>query len=194
MNQGTSSPRARYRHLESWLVKSALFRSSTKAYKLFSCKTDARFTPHPYFKLASLQVLQQLFTVFTGINNVNNSTLVGASNVTASGVSPLTIPTDLSSLLAFLFSFSSLRDWLKLIVIGGVVETSRRLSISAYHNLIEALWLTAYFDEDDYSYGPSFLALCLLWCLLTVVSDWMMVWLAKQPSWCKFRIRSSLQS
>ncbi|KAJ7091466.1 P-loop containing nucleoside triphosphate hydrolase protein, partial [Mycena belliarum] len=76
---------------------------------------------------------------------------------------------DFSSLVALLFSFGALRDWIKLIVFGGVLETLRRFFFSLYYKVISSVWITAHFDENDSSY------------------DWMMVWLSKQPSWAQAR-------
>ncbi|KAH9479347.1 putative mitochondrial chaperone BCS1-A [Psilocybe cubensis] len=75
------------------------------------------------------------------------------------------IPTDISSLIGFLVSFSALRDWLKLIVFGSALESCRRLCLYLYTKLYNSFFITARFEEDDSSY------------------DWMMVWLSKQPSW-----------
>ncbi|KAL0570750.1 hypothetical protein V5O48_011216 [Marasmius crinis-equi] len=72
---------------------------------------------------------------------------------------------NISTLIGLLFSFSALGDWLKLIVIGGFLETCRRGVWSIYHKVIGSFWINAYFEDDD------------------IVYDWMMLWLAKQPSW-----------
>ncbi|KAF8159432.1 P-loop containing nucleoside triphosphate hydrolase protein [Crassisporium funariophilum] len=93
----------------------------------------------------------------------------GCSNTTASNgtlsQTSSAFPTDLTSLFTFLVSFSALRDWLKLIVLGGVLETFRRLAFHLYYKLYNSFFITARFDEDDSSY------------------DWMMVFLSDQPSW-----------
>jgi len=77
--------------------------------------------------------------------------------------------TDFSSLLAFFFTLGALRDWIKLFIFGGVLETLRRVGFSLYYKAIASFWITAHFDENDSSY------------------DWMMVWLSKQPSWARAR-------
>ena len=58
-----------------------------------------------------------------------------------------------SDLLTLLFSVSALREWLKLIVIGGLVETCRRLFSELYRRLDDAFFITATFEEDDESFG-----------------------------------------
>ncbi|KAK0199841.1 hypothetical protein DFS33DRAFT_1365358 [Desarmillaria ectypa] len=108
-----------------------------------------------------------------GLAPLLNSTVVQVTNTTSAlpqaTVSPLVIPTDLSSLISLLFSFSALRDWLKLIVLGGFFETCRRVIFTQYAKFVDTFYLNATFEEDDPSYG------------------WMMVWLSKQPSWAKAR-------
>ena len=62
-------------------------------------------------------------------------------------------PLNLGSLLSLLLSLSALRDWLKVIVIGGFLETCRRFIFGSYHKLIDSFFITANFQEDDSSYG-----------------------------------------
>ncbi|KAG5647856.1 hypothetical protein DXG03_007780 [Asterophora parasitica] len=89
-------------------------------------------------------------------------------NATASA-SQAPTPTDLSSLLTFLFSFSALHDWLKLFVIGGILETCRRGFYASYNKFVNSFFISATFDENDDSY------------------DWVMVWLSKKPAWAEAR-------
>ncbi|KAH9985931.1 BCS1 N terminal-domain-containing protein [Russula vinacea] len=64
---------------------------------------------------------------------------------------------------------SSIQDTLKLVVIGGTVETARRVSVSAWNGFVDSFYLTAHFSQDDYPY------------------DWLMHWLSKQPEWSRTR-------
>ncbi|KAG5636482.1 hypothetical protein H0H81_007878 [Sphagnurus paluster] len=48
-----------------------------------------------------------------------------AMNATISTDEPLAFPTNISSFIAFLYSFSALRDWVKLIVVGGLFEVAK---------------------------------------------------------------------
>ena len=126
--------------------------------------------------------------------------LVGLSTLTSDGDerasnwssttrnSATTNVTDISSLVAFLFSLAALRDWLKLILIGGFLEALRRLTVNTYESFVGSFWVTAYFDEDDSSYS-----MChpvSFWGVIEYSSDpfsgWMMVWLSKQPNWGEF--------
>lgn len=66
------------------------------------------------------------------------------------------MPKDLSSFFTLLFSFSALRDWLKLIVIGGFFETCRRLIFATYSKITDSFFISASFDQGDASYSPYF--------------------------------------
>ncbi|KAI8985640.1 hypothetical protein BD414DRAFT_417061 [Trametes punicea] len=87
----------------------------------------------------------------------------------------------LKNLLSPLTSNSNpIQDTLKLVVIGGTVETARRASVSAWNGFIDSFFLTAHFSQEDYPY------------------DWLMHWLSKasalpggfpgyQPAWSRSR-------
>ncbi|KAH7923162.1 P-loop containing nucleoside triphosphate hydrolase protein [Leucogyrophana mollusca] len=69
---------------------------------------------------------------------------------------------------------SSVIDGMKLVVLGGTVETARRVSSSAWYALqrswpISTFFLTAHFSEEDYPY------------------DWLMLWLSRRPEWQRSR-------
>lgn len=66
-------------------------------------------------------------------------------------------------------STNALQDTLKLVVLGGTVETARRASASAWNGFVDSFFLTAHFSQEDYPY------------------DWLMHWLAKQPAWGRSR-------
>ncbi|KAJ7132182.1 P-loop containing nucleoside triphosphate hydrolase protein [Mycena epipterygia] len=76
----------------------------------------------------------------------------------------------LSNMLSPLgMSTGAIQDTLKLVVIGGTVETARRASVSAWNGFVDSFFLTAHFSEEDYPY------------------DWLMHWLSKQPAWGRSR-------
>ncbi|KAG8214091.1 hypothetical protein J3R82DRAFT_10849 [Butyriboletus roseoflavus] len=64
---------------------------------------------------------------------------------------------------------SSVIDGVKLVVLGGTVETARRVSSSAWSHFINSFFLTAHFSEEDYPY------------------DWLMLWLSRRPEWQRSR-------
>lgn len=86
-----------------------------------------------------------------------NSSLVDvAQNDTSSAAStPLNAPLNLSTLFSFLLSLSALQDWLKILVIGGAIEASRRTGLRLWYSVVELFWITACFDDRDASYSES---------------------------------------
>ncbi|EJC99988.1 uncharacterized protein FOMMEDRAFT_22463 [Fomitiporia mediterranea MF3/22] len=64
---------------------------------------------------------------------------------------------------------NNIQDTLKWVVIGGTVETARRVSKSAWNGFVDSFFLTAHFSQEDYPY------------------DWLMHWLSKQPAWGQSR-------
>ncbi|KAJ7057547.1 hypothetical protein C8F01DRAFT_319354 [Mycena amicta] len=75
----------------------------------------------------------------------------------------------LRSLVQPLVSGSSMVDGMKLVVIGGTVETARRVSSSAWNHFVNSFFLTAHFSEEDHPY------------------DWLMLWLSRRPEWQRSR-------
>ncbi|KAJ7596071.1 P-loop containing nucleoside triphosphate hydrolase protein [Mycena floridula] len=116
-----------------------------------------------------MEYIQQVFNVLSPPNAFNSTVApmnVSTTAVPAQGATP---PTDLSSLIALLFSFSALRDWLKLFVLGGFFESFRRFISYLYTKAVDSMFVNATFNDKDSSY------------------DWMMAWLSKQPSWASTR-------
>ncbi|KAH9962650.1 P-loop containing nucleoside triphosphate hydrolase protein [Russula dissimulans] len=72
---------------------------------------------------------------------------------------------------------SSIQDTLKLVVIGGAAETTRRALISAWNGFVDSFYLTAHFSQKDYPYDWQ----------CTHVLDRLMHWLSKQPAWARSR-------
>ncbi|KAF8513009.1 P-loop containing nucleoside triphosphate hydrolase protein [Hysterangium stoloniferum] len=64
---------------------------------------------------------------------------------------------------------NAISDTLKLVVLGGTVETARRASMSAWNGFVDSFFLTATFSQEDYPY------------------DWLMHWLSKHPAWGRSR-------
>ena len=92
----------------------------------------------------------------------------------------------LVSTLVSLFS-SSGGDWLKLCVIGGVLEILRRFLMFVWRGLVNQFWITIALEEYSDSHGGSDLSLCHPAASLTNHDSvaWMMLWLSKQPAWTR---------
>jgi mitochondrial chaperone BCS1 len=69
---------------------------------------------------------------------------------------PATQPHDLSSLLASLVPFATfarLPDWIKLAIIGSIIEACRRSVSWILAYITAGFTITARFEDDDTSYG-----------------------------------------
>ena len=90
----------------------------------------------------------------SGLQTQNISPFNATQSVTADDAA-LKMPTNRSSLITFIFSFSALRDYLKLIVLGGALGTLRRLSSASYASLMDRFFITATFqvESEDLSFG-----------------------------------------
>ena len=59
----------------------------------------------------------------------------------------------IATLATTLLSFTGFQDWLKLFLIGGVLETFRRTFFQIWYYVIDLLWITVDLEEGDESYG-----------------------------------------
>ncbi|EIN05401.1 P-loop containing nucleoside triphosphate hydrolase protein [Punctularia strigosozonata HHB-11173 SS5] len=109
---------------------------------------------------------------------VLSSTTAGdGCNATAQGTNATSpsspaAPQDLSGLLAALIPFAifaKLPDWIKLAIIGSIIETCRRATSWIWSYITQNFNLTAHFDSTDRSY------------------DWVLFWLSQQSSFGKAR-------
>ncbi|KAI9458205.1 P-loop containing nucleoside triphosphate hydrolase protein [Lactarius psammicola] len=115
-------------------------------------------------------IVQPLLTLLNNtIETTQDSTLTNITQNATMSDAPLQMPTDFSSLMAFIYSISALRDYFKLIVLGGALETLRRFYSSSYSSLVDRFFITATFESDDMAFG------------------WMMFWLSSLPQWRQFR-------
>ncbi|KAI0305836.1 P-loop containing nucleoside triphosphate hydrolase protein [Multifurca ochricompacta] len=99
----------------------------------------------PLFTLLNSSVEVTSDDTVTFMNATHNA------NATASAT-PSQMPTDFSSLITFIYSFSTLRDYFKFIVLGGALEALRQLYSYSYSKLVDRFFITATFDSEDYSY------------------------------------------
>ncbi|KAF7297731.1 hypothetical protein MKEN_01396700 [Mycena kentingensis (nom. inval.)] len=75
----------------------------------------------------------------------------------------------LRSLVQPLVSGSSMLDGMKLVVLGGTVETARRVSSSAWTHFVNSFFLSLNLSEKEQPY------------------DWLMLWLSRRPEWQRSR-------
>ena len=100
----------------------------------------------------TLEVLQKVASAFA-TSFASNTTI--SANFTSQPLPTTTsaFSATVSSLISVFLSFSALRDWIKLIIVGGLIESARRLCFGLWYYTLESVWITASFDEDDSSYG-----------------------------------------
>lgn len=94
-----------------------------------------------------------------------------SANTTASPEASLAkaLPTDLGSLITFVLTLGALRDWLKIFLLGGLLESARRFVYYLYGAILESFLLTVEIDGDDPAHA------------------WMLLWLSKHERWSKAR-------
>lgn len=78
-----------------------------------------------------------------------NATVASAAAPAVASFNILQLP----SLISMLLSFSAVRDWLKLLLLGAIVETCRRVLTKAYYGFVNYFWITATFDGNDECVG-----------------------------------------
>ncbi|TRM69873.1 P-loop containing nucleoside triphosphate hydrolase protein [Schizophyllum amplum] len=107
----------------------------------------------------------------TYIDDAANATVTSSASIpSATQTTQLVdLPAILAPVLSLFFWFSALPDWIKLLVIGGVVETCRRMLFVLYRHAANAFVITATFNDNDDCF------------------NWMMFWLSRQPSWTAAR-------
>ena len=59
----------------------------------------------------------------------------------------------IATLATVLLSFTGFQDWLKLLLIGGIFETCRRVFFQAWNSVVDSFWITVDFEQGDDSYG-----------------------------------------
>ena len=102
-----------------------------------------------------LQLLHSTVSALADSSHLNGTLVHVAGNTTLPTASPMS-PTALfnpASILSLLMNISVLRDWLKIIVLGGVIETCRRLFFGWWQSLKASFWVTARLDQYDMSYS-----------------------------------------
>lgn len=139
----------------------------------------------------NLGLFQQAFSTLTSAL-ASSTAAMNVTDTAHNGTSTVPLPLGTSgpalttALLSMLLSYSALRDWLKLLIIGTVMETSRRLFLHLWQNIQESFWITACFDDDDESYSKSSSPCRDRSLTGIVILDWIMHWLSNQPKWSEW--------
>jgi hypothetical protein len=115
-------------------------------------------------------LIEKLSQELTGqfILDAGNST-ASATNATLTDGVGLGALSNMAVLWKLLATFGIARDWIKLFLLGSVLETIRRFAGTIWSSVVNSFFLTASFESDDDAY------------------NWMMIWIAKQPVWSNAR-------
>ena len=146
------------------------------------------------------QVLQIVLSAMqSGVPDVNATPAEGSPHVPTGQESPRTstdevLPSSLPRMVFMLLSMSAVRDWIKLFLMGAILEGSRRILALSWEKLVDYVWVTATFESNDEATGmPS-----PLWptqrLRLTSFAEWLMYWLSRKKVFrtcsekiCEFR-------
>lgn len=119
----------------------------------------------------------------SAFNATANSTAYAAS---AAGMPVLT--GDPHTLISTIISLAALRDWLKLFVVGGLLEWCRRYFFTFRDWVVGAFWITATFEANDESYRKCLPSTSKSTCSPNVLTEWVLYWLSHHPVWDKARM------
>jgi mitochondrial chaperone BCS1 len=114
------------------------------------------------FQFTSL--VQPLFALLNSTvetTDILDTSFINATQNATASILPLHTQSDFFSLFAIISSFSALRDYLKLIVLGAAFETFRRLYSTSYTSLVDRFFITATFDSEDFAFRQSSFSHCL---------------------------------
>jgi hypothetical protein len=108
------------------------------------------FPPAPTVTAAATAAAAAAAMNCTPIEVIHNATATSAFS---------TMPSDITALTAFILpwtAFLGMPDWMKLAVIGTILETSRRVLLGWWSQLKDSFFLNLVLDSNDESYGMSF--------------------------------------
>ena len=81
-----------------------------------------------------------------------NTTILDDHTQAQAWLSSSFFPIPLRSLWALVVSFPALWDWIRLFLIGGLLESTRRYLWSSYNYLAARFVFTVTFDQNDATY------------------------------------------
>ncbi|RPD59014.1 P-loop containing nucleoside triphosphate hydrolase protein [Lentinus tigrinus ALCF2SS1-7] len=100
------------------------------------------------------QVLQAVLSaVQSGTPIANTTPAIPLGNAPSSsrstGHTGDVLPSSLPEMIFMLLSMAAIRDWVKLFLIGAVLEGSRRILAKSWEKLTDYVWVTATFESND---------------------------------------------
>ena len=108
-------------------------------------------------------MLQAVFSIIQpGVVDPGASPATPGINGTPQSTSTPANPssTSLPQIILMLLSLAAVRDWIKLLILGSLLEVARRGLMKGWERLIDSIWVVATFEFSDDAAGASILG-CL---------------------------------
>ena len=99
---------------------------------------------------AVLQTVQTVLSALQpGSTDLNISEVIAATNTTSLPSAEASNSFSPFLLVSRLLTVSAIRDWLKLLLVGGILEVCRRLLWRSWESIMNFFWITVTLDEGD---------------------------------------------
>ena len=99
---------------------------------------------------AVLQTVQTVLSALQpGSTDLNISEVIAAANTTSLPSAEASNSFSPFLLVSRLLTVSAVRDWLKLLLVGGILEVCRRLLWRSWESIMNYFWITVTLDEGD---------------------------------------------
>ena len=97
-----------------------------------------------------LQTVQTVLSVLQpGSTDFNISEVLAATNTTSPSSTEASASFSPFLIVSRLLTVSAVRDWLKLLLVGGILEVCRRLLWRSWESIMNFFWITVTLDEGD---------------------------------------------
>ena len=97
-----------------------------------------------------LQTVQAVLSALQpGSTDLNISEVIAATNNTLPSSTEASTSFSPFLIVSRLLTVSAVRDWLKLLIVGGILEVCRRLLWRSWESIMNYFWITVTLDEGD---------------------------------------------
>ena len=140
--------------------------------------------------------------LYPGVMGLDN---ISANHTNIPNTSSLPEGPSIATLATVFLSLIRSQDWLKFFLIGGILETCRRVAFQAWNHIVDSFSVTVEFEDRDDSYGEHYVHISLptragprrgfsIAAIRVSGTDhsllftvWMMFWLSQHPTWVEAR-------
>ena len=99
---------------------------------------------------AVLQTVQTVLSALQpGSTELNISEVIATTNNTLPSFTEASTSFSPFLIVSRLLTVSAVRDWLKLLLVGGILEVCRRLLWRSWESIMNFFWITVTLDEGD---------------------------------------------